>query len=102
MTTPRWLFRLVTVTALVLGVGGAAVAVWVGATISSLRAESAATEAATTGVVDVGFALRTALNDAARTPQDAATLSLEQAQARPGLRQCQRRPPSGESAVGRC
>ena len=57
MTTPRWLFRLVAATALVLGIGGAATALWAGATISSLRAESAATEAATTGVVDVGFAL---------------------------------------------
>lgn len=80
MTTPGWVFRTASVLALVVGLGGAAVALWVGASMAQLRADADAKESAADGVVDVGFALRTTLNDAATLPDDGATLSFPEAQ----------------------
>ena len=55
-------------------------ALWVGASMAQLSADADAKESAADGVVDVGFALRTTLNDAATLPDDGAALSFPEAQ----------------------
>ncbi len=77
--TPRWSYRVLAIVALLLGLGAAAAALWTGATIAQLRADAQAKAAAAEGVVDVGFALRTALNDAAAQRADGREVSLQRA-----------------------
>ncbi len=72
-------YQVVAALSVLLGLGAAAASLVVGSTLAELRAEARTNQIAAEGVVDIGFALRTALNDAAESPNEASLVTLGQA-----------------------